>query len=185
MQVARSLVAVGMKPFQSVNVIGFNSKEWFLANLGSIFAGGKSAGIYTTNGPDACRYIVEHSNGAVVFTEDEKQTAKFLGFKDSLRDLKCIVQWTGVVKSSGIVPVLSWNEFIDRSSYTEHALQKEVDKRMKMISAGHCASLIYTSGTTGNPKAVMISHDNINIVCEEAATLIGWKSISPGERYTY
>ena len=30
-----------------VNVIGFNSPEWFIAEMGAILAGGKAAGIYT------------------------------------------------------------------------------------------------------------------------------------------
>jgi len=29
------------------------------------------------------------------------------------------------------------------------------------IEPGHCCTLVYSSGTTGNPKAVMISHDNL------------------------
>jgi len=41
----------------------------------------------------------------------------------------------------------------------------ENDEELKMrqcnIRTGQGCTLIYTSGTTGNPKAVMVSHDNI------------------------
>lgn len=30
---------VGLEPFRGVSILGFNSKEWFLSNLGAIFAG--------------------------------------------------------------------------------------------------------------------------------------------------
>ncbi|RHY24088.1 hypothetical protein DYB32_008979 [Aphanomyces invadans] len=36
-----------------------------------------------------------------------------------------------------------------------------VQRRMKTIVAGQCASIVYTTGTTGTPKGVMISHDNL------------------------
>jgi len=34
-------------------------------------------------------------------------------------------------------------------------------KLWEKIKPGHCCALVYTSGTTGNPKAVMMSHDNL------------------------
>lgn len=164
-QVARALVASGMNMFQSVAIIGFNSPQWFLANMGAIFAGGKSAGIYTTNGPEASRYIVEHSEAAVVVTEDEKQTAKFLGFRDQCPHLKVIVQWSGkvdpAVNYGARVQVISWNDFLARGTAE---FQPQVQARMNTITPGHCATLIYTSGTTGNPKAVQCSHDNVTFV---------------------
>ncbi len=32
-----------------INIIGFNSKEWLVANMGAILAGGVPAGIYATS----------------------------------------------------------------------------------------------------------------------------------------
>ena len=36
-----------------------------------------------------------------------------------------------------------------------------MEARIADQQPGHCCTLIYTSGTTGDPKAVMISHDNV------------------------
>eukprot|EP01084_Bolivina_argentea_P239416 402415_1 len=54
---AKAFIHLGMKPHQAVAIIGFNSPEWFFSNMGAIFAGGKAAGIYTTNGAEGCKYI--------------------------------------------------------------------------------------------------------------------------------
>ena len=58
---AKSLIALGMEAHDTVNVIGFNSPEWFYAGLGAIMAGGACAGVYTTNEASACEYVASHS----------------------------------------------------------------------------------------------------------------------------
>ena len=86
--------------------------------------------------------------------------SRYCSFKDELPHLKALVQWSGTVPAvSGKVPAMSWSGFNELGGSA-----KEVEKvlaRSEAVRPGHCATLIYTSGTTGNPKAVMISHDNI------------------------
>lgn len=48
----KSLMSMGFMPHHCINIIGFNSPEWFIANMGVIAAGGILAGIYTSNLPE-------------------------------------------------------------------------------------------------------------------------------------
>eukprot|EP00455_Lapot_gusevi_P047118 TRINITY_DN6321_c0_g1_i4.p1 TRINITY_DN6321_c0_g1~~TRINITY_DN6321_c0_g1_i4.p1 ORF type:complete len:709 (+),score=240.31 TRINITY_DN6321_c0_g1_i4:98-2224(+) len=174
-QAARALIHLGMQHFQSVNIIGFNSPEWVIGNMAAIYAGGKAAGIYTTNGSDACRYIVEHSEAAVVLVENKQQLDKFLPFRDQVPSLKAIVQWSGPVPAgindNARVPVYSWAQFMEMG---DERYQSELQERIRRIQPGHCCTLIYTSGTTGNPKAVMISHDNVTWDVKALMTQLPW-----------
>lgn len=45
--------------------------------MGALMAGGVAAGIYTTNGPESCKYVTAHSGAPVVVLEDETQLAKY------------------------------------------------------------------------------------------------------------
>jgi long-chain-fatty-acid--CoA ligase ACSBG len=137
--------------------------EWFIANTGSVLAGCISAGIYTTNSPEACFYVSDHSKAEIVVVEGNKQLAKYAAIAKDLKYVKVIVVWDEVadpklVSKLSNVHVLSWDAFLKVGSEVPDA---EVDARSLHVTPGNCASLIYTSGTTGPPKAVMISHDNI------------------------
>lgn len=148
-----------------MNIIGFNSPEWFIANCGSIFAGGIAAGIYTTNLPEACKYITDHSRAQVVVVEGNKQLAKYVSIASSLANLKVIVVWGEPVdasiasKFSG-VRVCTFEEFMAIGEQNGVS-DEEIERRQMSVKPGNCSTLIYTSGTTGPPKAVMISHDNV------------------------
>jgi len=162
-QFGQALLAVGFKPFECVNIVGFNSPEWFFADLGAIAVGGVAAGIYTTNSPDACHYVAEHSDCAVVVVENKHQLDKFIEIQDRLPKLKAIVVYNedSCVPEDGAqkkVPIYTYNQFI---ALGKDVSAGDVEERIAAQKPGQCCTLIYTSGTTGQPKAVMISHDNI------------------------
>jgi len=158
-QMAKSLIAVGINQHDTVNIIGFNSYQWITASLGCQLAGGISAGQYTTNNSGQCKYIAEHSGAKVIFLENAKQLAKWEEIHAELPDIKCIVVWDGseIDAEKFKLKVYSYDDFIQVGSSIS---DDEVISRFDKIKPGHCAGLIYTSGTTGNPKAVMMSHDN-------------------------
>ena len=70
--------------------------EWFASSIGAVFAGyevvlvtelatnvltiirGLSTGIYTTNSPEACHYILENSRANIVVVENQMQMDKIL-----------------------------------------------------------------------------------------------------------
>ena len=123
--------------------------------MAAIFAGGFATGIYPTNGPDACKYILEHSKCNILVVEDQRQLDKIWSFKSDLPNLKKIVQYSGIPNSPGVI---SWKDVLNRGNSLEDAA---LESRLRGIAVNQCSTLIYTSGTTGNPKGVMLSHDNI------------------------
>eukprot|EP01035_Chromulina_nebulosa_P020864 gene20864-27042_t len=160
---AKSLVHLNVSSFRVINILGFNSPEWFIANTGAIMGAGIAAGIYTTNNPEACKYITLHSQAEVVVVEGNKQLEKYTKVNISdLTFLKAIVVWGEPIdeklKSKFVVPVYTWDTFLTLGSKIDDDV---IDSRLSLVKPGNCSTLIYTSGTTGPPKAVMISHDNI------------------------
>mmetsp|Transcript_27808 Transcript_27808/g.36458 ORF Transcript_27808/g.36458 Transcript_27808/m.36458 type:complete len:696 (+) Transcript_27808:334-2421(+) len=157
---AKSLIHLKFQELGSTNIIGFNSKEWFVSHFGTIAAGGIAAGIYPSNLPDACHYISSHSKAEVIVVEDNKQLIKYLDLCDKLPDLKAIVVYNEAPSHEMIqhVKVYHWDAFMELG---KNVPDWKVSERVNAQVPGQCAALIYTSGTTGPPKAVMLSHDNI------------------------
>ncbi|XP_018019281.1 long-chain-fatty-acid--CoA ligase ACSBG2 [Hyalella azteca] len=153
--IARAFIKLGLEQHGGVCIMGFNAPEWLLANFGGIFAGGITAGVYTTNSPEACLHLAKDCRAQIIVVENDKYLEKFLAIKQQLPELKALIQWSGTPTAPG---ALSWQELL-QLGYDEP--EEPLQERLKRMAVNQCCTLIYTSGTTGPPKGVMCSHDNL------------------------
>lgn len=165
---AKAMIALGLEPGRGVSIIGFNCVQWVVANVGAIFAGARPAGIYTTNSPEQCEYVASHGEAQIVVCENPDQLAKFMEVRDNLPEVKAYILMRG---DSSEPNVYGWPEFLDKGKEVDDAqLQARIDAQ----KPDDVCTLIYTSGTTGNPKAVMISHDNLTWTAKSALDALGY-----------
>ncbi|XP_053276057.1 long-chain-fatty-acid--CoA ligase ACSBG2 isoform X1 [Pleuronectes platessa] len=165
---AKSFLKLGLERYHGVGILGFNSPEWFISNIGCILAGGLAAGIYTTNSPEACHYVAANCEANVLVVENQKQLDKILQVKDQLPHLKAIVQYKGELQEK-LPNLYTWAEFLKLG---EDVSNEQLNAVIDSLRANECCSLIYTSGTTGTPKGVMLSHDNLTWTAHTASTLV-------------
>ena len=152
---AKGMISCGLEDKGFVTILSQNRYEWVTADLASIYAGAVPAGIYPTSSPEQCHYIIDHCKASVVIAENEKQLEKILKIKDKLPCLKFIVLIEGESKEPN---VYSWNEVIKIGG---SVADKVLEERLEKQKVSDLATLVYTSGTTANPKAVMLSHENL------------------------
>jgi long-chain-fatty-acid--CoA ligase ACSBG len=162
---AKALLSIGVEPFTTVNILGYNSPEWFSAFIGGMFACVPPVGIYPTSSSDTCVYIADHSECSCLVLDSLANFRKYENDIKRLKNLKAIVFYCELneveLKSltNPFVPVYLWKDFLTLGKRS--LLDLELSNRVNMQRPGNCCNLIYTSGTTGPPKAVMLSHDNM------------------------
>lgn len=167
---AKSFIKLGLERFHGVGIIGFNSPEWLISDLGAIFAGGLAVGIYATNSPEACHFVAENCEANVIVVENKHQLHKILQIWDRLPHLKAVVQYIGEIEGEKPSNVYTWKEFMEAGNDVP---DETLQERMNELVPNKCCTLVYTSGTTGNPKGVMLSHDNLTWTAEAASKFVG------------
>ena len=154
--VAKGLIALGVAKADRVSILGQTRLEWVQADFGIGACGAVTVGIYPSNlGPD-CAYIVNHSESAVIFVEDQEQLDKLMEVRSEIPRVTHFIRFDGPGDPAN--NVVSWKEFLgEGASVTD----EQLEQRAGEIQPDDLASLVYTSGTTGVPKGAMITHGNL------------------------
>ncbi len=152
-EIARGLISLGIGAGDRVSILGATSADWTLADFGSLCAGAVVVGIYHTNSPEECAYVLGHSGTRLVFCEDAAQAAKIAQIRDRCPRLEHVVLFDGSHN-----PALTLAQLRARRARVAADVVRE---RMTAIGRDDLATLVYTSGTTGPAKGCMLSHANL------------------------
>ncbi len=156
------LISLGLKPGETLGIIGDNRPEWVYAELAAQAVGAIPFGIFQDSILSEVAYIIDHSGAAMLVAEDQEQVDKILDLKEKLPRLKKIIYTD---------PKGLWDyeddlliEFSQIEQLGREWHQKEPDlfqKNVFRIKDSDLAIICYTSGTTGNPKGTLLTHANI------------------------
>lgn len=163
---ARAFISLGLEPFDGVSILGFNSPEWVMGEVACMFAGGIAAGIYPTDTTVQVQFKAKHSATVIAVVQSYKKADVFLTAAQDggLPKLRAIVIWDpspGGKVTQDIpenIKVCNWS---DLSTIADGTSDDTLQQRIDAQEPGNICCYIYTSGTTGQPKAVMVTHDNI------------------------
>ena len=135
----RALLAHGVRRGDAVAVLARTRLEWILLDWAIMSIGAVVVGLYPTNTPSECAYILGHSEAVLAFVEDDAQREKLASMHAALPGLREIVGFDELAE-------------FERSGG---------EKQPEPVAEDDLATLIYTSGTTGPPKGCMLTHKNL------------------------
>ncbi len=159
--VSKSLIALGVERGNTINILSYTCYNWVLTDVANMCMGAGTVGIYQSNLPVDCEYIINHSDGVLVFAENLTQLEKLLEIRDRIPNIKKVILFNDDAPDNDWV--LTYDEFLE--------FEKTIDDdiftaRLDEVAAGDTAGIVYTSGTTGVPKGVVLTHDNITFTCQ-------------------
>lgn len=97
-QFALSCISLGVLPFQSVNIIGYNSPEWFISFIGGIMSCIVPVGVNESFNEDTYNYIAKSTNCGILCIDTIEKFDKFKKHLHEFKNLKSIVVWNAKQK---------------------------------------------------------------------------------------
>jgi len=147
-EVAKGLVASGIKPGDRIGILSANCYEWTLFDFAVWAAGAASVPIYVTSSAEQIEWIMSDSGAVGLVVENQALVDKVGSVRGALTDLEHV--WR---IDDGAV-----DKLVDAG---KDVADDEIAARRAAVKADDLATLIYTSGTTGRPKGVVLTHRNL------------------------
>ena len=159
---ALGLISLGLKPEETIAIIGDNRPEWVIAELAAQSAGGKSVGLYQDSVVDEMLYIFNHADVSFIVVEDQEQVDKVLEMWDKLQGIRKVIYYDPKGLRNYTEELLMHFpdvEQLGRKYEQEHPGCFE--ERVAQGQESDLAILSTTSGTTGSPKLAMLTHKSM------------------------
>ena len=172
-QVARSLVSIGVAKDTHVGILMTNRLEWLSATFGAWLAGAIAVPLSTFSTPAELDYLLRVSCVSVLMFEGtvvkkdfvailyELEPATLSAVPGTLQSIKYpFLHHLAVVDAPASGAIDSWDAFLTRGSTAPAAL---VEAIVNTVLPTDTAALFFSSGSTARPKGIINSHRGIAI----------------------
>ncbi|MFH1336506.1 MAG: AMP-binding protein, partial [Candidatus Zixiibacteriota bacterium] len=159
---ASGLIELGLKPGDTVAVMGEPCPEWCYADLGTLSAGGIVFGVYTTSSVEELGYVMEVGEAKFFVAEDQEYVDKIMLVIDRLPKLsKIIVIDTSTMFMYQDSRIISFTDTQELGRKRKEKYPQELSQCISNLDPHGPAIIIFTSGTSGPPKPSVLSHHSI------------------------
>jgi long-chain acyl-CoA synthetase len=176
LDLATSLIALGVQPREHVGLLADNRLEWILSDYAILLAGAADVPRGTDITDAELIYILTHSDARFVFVENKAMLARVQHCRPQLPHLRGII-----VMASEDIPasegVHRLDQLIAEGARKRQAGDRSAQERASAVLPEDLCTIIYTSGTTGTPKGVQLTHANM---CSQIENLP--LALRPGDR---
>lgn len=175
-EIARALIASGIRPGDRVAIWAPNSLTWILASLGVYSSGAVLVPINTRFKGEEAAHVIRTSGARILFTVTDFLGTDFPALLDRVEGMD-LLEETVIIAGPARHGLVAWESFLARG----HAVDPgAVVERERSLGGDSVSDLIFTSGTTGAPKGAMLTHG------ASVRTYLAWSErvgLRRGDRY--
>src|SRR5712692_10103573 len=107
-KISAGLIAQGIKPGDRVALFAATSLQWLVCDVAVAAARAITVPVYSSNTPDECRYILNHSESVLLFVDSDEADGKQIGrlsrVRQRLKDcpsVRKVIVFEGAVTGDG------------------------------------------------------------------------------------
>jgi long-chain acyl-CoA synthetase len=160
---ALGLANLGLSRGEIVAIVGGNREEWLVAHLAVMACGAIPTALGLSASPSQRLAVLKHSSAAMLIAENQATLSRSGWTQNGTPGPRLAVVMDPTDGQPGVV---DFAEVMDRGSRTSDV---EYYDRLNELRPSAMAQINYTSGTTSEPKAVMLSHQNLLWTAERLA----------------
>lgn len=169
-QIAKGLIAKGLKKNDSFAIMGPTSYEWILFDYACALLGIISVPIYETSSVKQIAYILEDANVKMAAVQNQDMLHKFTDLRPQFPHLQEVL-------------VFEENAVNELRALGASISDQNVNQFVKEVNGDTLLTIVYTSGSVGVPKGVELTHYALMSIAANTSPTLPELLLAPGARY--
>lgn len=179
---ALALAQIGIKEKDNITTFTQNTIHGLVVDHSAFQNRAVIAPLYATSSADQITYIINETEARILFVGEQTQYDVWQEARINCPLVEHVVIFDRqVVRANDDTMSIYMDEFMAMGQNASDEVRAEVARRTRSARPEDLATLIYTSGTTGEPKGVMLTHTNYDIIMrihKERLTMISDEDVS-------